>query len=136
MLETLNERFLRYALGVFSVSWAIYHFYVGYGAATFAASVTGHYSFVFAEYAEYFGFASALYLFAAYEILSGTRRLIPIIFTLYVINSLLLFFAFKVSGPLLNQPLPPSSIVIPAAILNIILIILTTLLWLKIIYRD
>jgi len=125
-----RERALRSAIGVLSLAWATYHLFVGYQSATFAARVAGGASFIFAEYSEYFGFAAALYVFAGYEILNGTRRLIPLIYVLYSFNLLLVSIAYGIRGPLLGRPLPLSLIVAPAVLLDFALVGLTAALWL------
>jgi hypothetical protein len=126
-----REKVIRIIIGLLSFAWATYHVFVGYNSATFAASVTGKASFVFAEYSEYFGFAAALYIFAGYEIINGTRRLIPLIYLLYVVNLLLAAIAYGVRGPLLGQPLPFNLIVAPALVLDMSLVALTALLWMR-----
>lgn len=131
----ISERSLRYVIGVLAFLWSIYHVYVGYDSASLAAEVTGKASEAFAVYSEYFGFASALYIFSGYEVINGTRRLLPVVFLLYSFNLILGAYAFSISTPLLGPPIPFNFEIVPAETLDFLLLILTTLLWVKYVVR-
>ncbi|QGR19203.1 hypothetical protein [Stygiolobus azoricus] len=122
---------MRIIVGVSAAIWSIVHLIVGYGAAVIASSVVGHASLIFAIYSEYFGFNAALYLFASYEILTNTRKLLLPFFILFTFNTFLIIYTHVDKAPLLGKPLPIIPEVYPAILLDIILLIGTGILLVK-----
>ncbi|BBG23000.1 hypothetical protein [Sulfuracidifex tepidarius] len=126
-----SERIFRLLTGTASFLWSLLHLVVGYGAASLAAHATGEAVLSFAIYSEYFGFNSALYIFAGYEILKGTRKLLPLIIFLFTINTGLLIESHVAPAPILGRTLPIIPEVFPALVLDFVLLGGSILTWWK-----
>ncbi len=124
-----SERILRLVTGVVAFSWSALHLVVGYGAATLAAHAIGKASLTFAIYSEYFGFNAALYLFAGYEIIRGTRKLLPLFLLLFILNTALILESHLAPAPLLGKTLPLIPEVLPALAIDVVLIAGTASTW-------
>ena len=127
----MSEKPLRLVVSLSALIWSILHLLVGYNAAILAAKAVGHASLVFAVYSEYFGFNSALYLFAFYEIITYTRKLLIPFFSLFLFNTFLLVYTHIEPAPFLGKPLPIIPEVYPAIILDLVLVIGTGILVVK-----
>jgi hypothetical protein len=126
-----SEDILRWLTGLLSLAWAVLHITVGYNAATLASKAIGEPSLVFAIYSEYFGFNAALYIFAGYEIISGTRKLLIPFTILFVWNTALLIESHIAPAPILGKTLPIIPLVFPVLALDFLLVGSTILTWWK-----
>ncbi|BCU71031.1 hypothetical protein [Stygiolobus caldivivus] len=130
-LGGINEKIVRIVTSTSALLWSLLHLIVGYGAAVLASEAVGHSSLVFAMYSEYFGFNSALYLFAFYEIITYTRKLLTPFFFLFSFNTFLIIYTHLEPAPLLGKPLPIIPEVYPAILLDIILVVGSAILVVK-----
>jgi hypothetical protein len=124
----IEEKIIRLVAGITAFFWSILHLDVGYNAAIIAASTVGHKSLIFAIYSEYFGFNAALYIFAGYEIITFTRKLLLPFFLLFLWNTALVIYTHVFASPFLGKPLPIIPQVYPAILLDIILLTTVSIL--------
>lgn len=124
----VSEKLVRFIAGVTALSWAGLHLVVGYQTAVLASQVVGNASLIFAIFSEYFGFNAALYIFAAYEIITFTRRLLLPFFLLFLWNTILLIVTRLIPLPIIGGPLPVIPPVFPALLFDGILLITNSIL--------
>jgi hypothetical protein len=122
----VSEKVVRFIAGIIALSWAGLHLFVGYQVAVAASHVVGHAALILAIITEYFGFNAALYIFAAYEIITFTRRLLLPFFLLFLWNTILLIVTRLTALPIIGGPLPVIPPVYPALIFDGILLITTS----------